>query len=242
MIMGHWEERIPHPTTATSKPGVKRVRSWAVMLRGAAAYSRAQTFIPSFGPREIQVHILHLPFTANLITMRNRQLRNTLQHQELKLSKLWQLYLSNQLGNNHKSFRREGLFFSVISLQFGILHFPRCLHPAQVSVVIASLQALAKEILARADPIHTLWNFCPSTAAAILFTILFALVTLAHLGQAILYRKTYCWVIVGSGLVQTVNYIFRIVSINNPNTLWPYAAWFVLILVTTSRSEDCFLM
>jgi hypothetical protein len=60
---------------------------------------------------------------------------------------------------------------------------------------------------------------------------MFALVTLAHLFQAIFYKKAYCWVIVGSGLVQTINYIFRIISIKNPNSLGPYAAWFVLILV-----------
>ncbi|KIM94827.1 hypothetical protein OIDMADRAFT_59993 [Oidiodendron maius Zn] len=81
------------------------------------------------------------------------------------------------------------------------------------------------------DPQQTLWGFCPSTAAAILFAILFGLVTFAHLGQAMHYKKAYSWVIIGSGLVQTINYIFRIVSIKNPNSLGPYAAWFVLILI-----------
>lgn len=68
--------------------------------------------------------------------------------------------------------------------------------------------------------------------AAILFTILFALTTCEHLLQAVFYKKTYCWVIVVSGLAQTVNYICRIISIKNPNSLGPYAAWFVLILVS----------
>jgi hypothetical protein len=36
---------------------------------------------------------------------------------------------------------------------------------------------------------------------------------------------------VGSALAQTINYICRVISIKNPNTLGPYAAWFVIILV-----------
>ncbi|KAL6796153.1 RTA1 like domain-containing protein [Trichoderma sp. SZMC 28013] len=84
---------------------------------------------------------------------------------------------------------------------------------------------------ALADPEHTNWSLCPSLPAAILFTILFALTTCAHLSQAVFYKKIYCWVIVGSGLAQTVNCILRIVSIKNPNSLGPYAAWFVLILI-----------
>ncbi|TVY16682.1 Sphingoid long-chain base transporter RSB1 [Lachnellula arida] len=72
---------------------------------------------------------------------------------------------------------------------------------------------------ARADPVNTNWNFCPSTAAAWLFFILFALTTCAHLVQGIWHRKSYCWVIVCSGALQTVNYVFRIISIKNPTSL-----------------------
>jgi hypothetical protein len=74
---------------------------------------------------------------------------------------------------------------------------------------------------------------CPSTPAAILFTVLFALTTVLHLSQAIYYKKIYCWVIVGSAFTQTINYICRIISIKHPNTLSPYAAWFVIILTST---------
>ncbi|KAH8797620.1 RTA1 like protein-domain-containing protein [Xylogone sp. PMI_703] len=73
---------------------------------------------------------------------------------------------------------------------------------------------------ARADLVHTQWEFCPSIPAAIIFFVLFALTTAAHLSQAIFYKKTYCWVIVGSGLLQTVNCLIRVISIT-----------FVLILI-----------
>jgi len=85
---------------------------------------------------------------------------------------------------------------------------------------------------ARADTANTVWAFCPSTPAAILFTVLFALTTSAHISQAIFYKKAYCWVIIGSGLIQTANYISRIISIKNPTSLPPYEVWFVLILAS----------
>ncbi|TVY51629.1 Sphingoid long-chain base transporter RSB1 [Lachnellula cervina] len=85
---------------------------------------------------------------------------------------------------------------------------------------------------ARADLLNTRWNFCPSTAAAWLFCILFALTTCAHLVQGIWHRKSYCWVIVCSGALQTVNYVFRIISIKNPTSLGDYAAWFIAPVFT----------
>ncbi|KAJ5107809.1 hypothetical protein N7456_004484 [Penicillium angulare] len=76
-----------------------------------------------------------------------------------------------------------------------------------------------------------MWNFCPSVGAAYLFVVLFALTTIVHTAQAIIYRKLYCWVIVVSGLIQFVTYIFRILSILNPASYADYAGWFVLILI-----------
>ena len=85
---------------------------------------------------------------------------------------------------------------------------------------------------ARADLVNTEWDFCPSTPAAILFAVLFALSTLVHLAQGILYKKLYSWVIVCSGLAQTLNFIFRVISIKNPTNLGDYTAWFVLVLAS----------
>ncbi|KAJ5928913.1 hypothetical protein N7466_007869 [Penicillium verhagenii] len=77
----------------------------------------------------------------------------------------------------------------------------------------------------------TMWNFCPSIGAAYLFIVLFGLTTVAHVVQAALHRKLYCWVIAISGMIQTITYIFRVLSILNPASYEEYAAWFVLILV-----------
>ncbi|TGO92102.1 hypothetical protein BPOR_0010g00140 [Botrytis porri] len=77
----------------------------------------------------------------------------------------------------------------------------------------------------------TKWSFCPNIGAAYLFTVLFLLTTLDHLAQAIFYRKAYCWVVVASGLAQSLAYIFRVASIKSPASFGDYAAWFVLILI-----------
>ena len=80
-------------------------------------------------------------------------------------------------------------------------------------------------------PSDTLWNFCPSVGAAYLFAILFGLITLTHIAQAILHRKGYCWVIAMSALWQTLAYAFRIASIKAPTSVAAYSVWFTLILV-----------
>lgn len=77
----------------------------------------------------------------------------------------------------------------------------------------------------------TQWNFCPEIGPAYLFAVLFGLTTIGHIYQAIHYRKPYCWVIILSGLAQTLCYIFRILSIKNHTVFGDYAAWFILILV-----------
>ncbi|MCJ1423686.1 hypothetical protein MMC29_001570 [Sticta canariensis] len=84
---------------------------------------------------------------------------------------------------------------------------------------------------ALADEKNTTWNFCPSIAAAYLFTILFALTTSGHVVQAIIHRKGYSWVIIVSGLLQTFSYIFRVISIKHPTEDGPAIAWFILILI-----------
>jgi hypothetical protein len=60
----------------------------------------------------------------------------------------------------------------------------------------------------------------------------FLVTTLAHTFQAIKHRKSFCWVIIMSCLWQTLAYVFRVLSIKNPDNLPLYALWFVLILVS----------
>ncbi|KAH8683928.1 RTA1 like protein-domain-containing protein, partial [Ilyonectria robusta] len=77
----------------------------------------------------------------------------------------------------------------------------------------------------------TLWDFCPNLAASYIMMVVFALATVAHVVQAVIYCKPYCWTIAMSGLLQALAYLFRILSIGNPTSLPLYATWFVLILI-----------
>jgi len=53
------------------------------------------------------------------------------------------------------------------------------------------------------------WAYSPNFAAAIAFSFLFGVLTLAHVGQAVVYRNGFCWVIIMAGLWETGAYVFR---------------------------------
>ncbi|OAL53937.1 hypothetical protein IQ07DRAFT_629082 [Pyrenochaeta sp. DS3sAY3a] len=53
------------------------------------------------------------------------------------------------------------------------------------------------------------WSYSPSFAAAVAFTVLFGLGTLAHILLAILHRKPFCWVIVMGATWEFVAFILR---------------------------------
>ncbi|OQO15346.1 hypothetical protein B0A48_00729 [Cryoendolithus antarcticus] len=60
-----------------------------------------------------------------------------------------------------------------------------------------------------ADACNALWNYSPNFAAAVAFSVLFGMVTIAHLAQAIVYRNGFCWVIVMAAVWETGAYAFR---------------------------------
>ena len=61
--------------------------------------------------------------------------------------------------------------------------------------------------------------------------VLFGLTLVAHIVQAIQHRKAYCWVIIMASSWQTAAYVCRIISIQQPKSIGPYSAWFILLLV-----------
>jgi hypothetical protein len=75
------------------------------------------------------------------------------------------------------------------------------------------------------------WGFCPNSAPAYLYAVLFGILLITHFTQMIVYRKLYSLVIVFSALLQTLVFVFRILSINNPDSELFYTLWFVIILV-----------
>ncbi|KAJ6611249.1 RTA1 like protein-domain-containing protein [Mycena sp. CBHHK59/15] len=57
--------------------------------------------------------------------------------------------------------------------------------------------------------------YCPSFPAAVLFSALFGLTTLAHIAQAIHYRKKFCWVVIMAGIWETGGLVLRVFSVLN---------------------------
>lgn len=78
---------------------------------------------------------------------------------------------------------------------------------------------------------NDIWSYCPSIAAAILFTVLFGATSLAHVVQAILYRKPFACVLIMGALWETGGYIFRITSIYNQLSSGLFTGQLLLILL-----------
>jgi len=57
--------------------------------------------------------------------------------------------------------------------------------------------------------------YCPSFPAAVIFSALFGITMLAHLIQAVHYRKRFCWVIVMAGIWETSGLTLRVFSVLN---------------------------
>lgn len=59
---------------------------------------------------------------------------------------------------------------------------------------------------------NALWNYYPSFAAAIVFSILFGILTALHIWRAVHHRKKWCWVIIVASAWETLAFVFRTIS------------------------------
>jgi RTA1 like protein len=62
------------------------------------------------------------------------------------------------------------------------------------------------------DP-DALYLYCPSFGAAVTFSCLFGLVTIAHIIQAVLYKKPFTWVLIMGSLWEFGGYVSRSLSV-----------------------------
>ncbi|RYP09149.1 hypothetical protein DL765_008540 [Monosporascus sp. GIB2] len=79
---------------------------------------------------------------------------------------------------------------------------------------------------------HAIWNYYPSFSGSLIFLLLFVLLTMAHVYQAVIYKKRFCWVIIMASLWETLAYIFRTVSTRHQNIAGVYTVYKVFILVS----------
>ncbi|KAK3944815.1 C6 zinc finger domain protein [Diplogelasinospora grovesii] len=76
-----------------------------------------------------------------------------------------------------------------------------------------------------------IWDYYPNFAAAVVFTVLFAALTLVHLWQAIRYKKRFCWVIVMAGLWETCAFLFRAISSRYQQSTGVYLIFQIFVLL-----------
>ncbi|KEF61450.1 uncharacterized protein A1O9_03016 [Exophiala aquamarina CBS 119918] len=81
------------------------------------------------------------------------------------------------------------------------------------------------------DAPDALWVYCPSFAAAILFSILFGSTTLAHTVQAVIYRKRFAFVLIMGGMWECGGYITRTLSVIDQKNTAIYTVQQLLILL-----------
>ena len=60
-----------------------------------------------------------------------------------------------------------------------------------------------------AEACNALWQYSPSFATAIIFSVLFGALTIAHLAQALVYRNGFCWVVIMAAFWETGAYVCR---------------------------------
>lgn len=81
------------------------------------------------------------------------------------------------------------------------------------------------------DAPDALWVYCPSFAAAILFSILFGSTTLAHIIQAAIYHKRFAFVLIMGAIWECGGYIARTLSVMHQKNTAIYTAQQLLILL-----------
>jgi signal transduction histidine kinase len=75
------------------------------------------------------------------------------------------------------------------------------------------------------------WNYCPSFPAAILFCVLFGMITIVHMTQASIYKKPFALVICMGAAWECGGYVFRILSVMHELNSAFATAQFLLILL-----------
>ncbi|KAK2616370.1 hypothetical protein QQS21_000611 [Conoideocrella luteorostrata] len=76
----------------------------------------------------------------------------------------------------------------------------------------------------------SLWNYYPSVRAAVALACLFALLVAVHVWQAVMFKKTWCWVIMMATIWETTALIFRTLSSKMLQNRPMYMIFEILIL------------
>ncbi|RDW73413.1 hypothetical protein BP6252_07320 [Coleophoma cylindrospora] len=78
---------------------------------------------------------------------------------------------------------------------------------------------------------NALWDYYPNFSAAVVFAILFGILTIVHICQAIMTRKRFCWVIVMACVWETCAFTFRAISTRFQQSVGVYLVFQIFILL-----------
>ncbi|OHW97477.1 RTA1 domain-containing protein [Colletotrichum incanum] len=76
-----------------------------------------------------------------------------------------------------------------------------------------------------------IWNYYPSFVAALVFAVLFGLLTAVHIWQAAKHKKRWCWVIIMASIWETLAFISRAASSKQQQSDGIYLVFQIFILL-----------
>lgn len=82
-----------------------------------------------------------------------------------------------------------------------------------------------------AEACNALWEYSPNFGLAVAFSVLFGILTMTHVVQAVLHRQSYCWVVVMAALWETGAYVFRALGAKNQQSDGMATVAQILVLV-----------
>ncbi|KAJ7487272.1 RTA1 like protein-domain-containing protein [Mycena galericulata] len=78
---------------------------------------------------------------------------------------------------------------------------------------------------------NALYDFYPSFAAAVLFSLLFGAVTALHIAQAVKYKTTFCWVIIMACFWEFSSFVTRAISTKHQQNVGLVLVSQILVLI-----------
>ncbi|KAE9364408.1 RTA1 domain-containing protein [Stipitochalara longipes BDJ] len=97
------------------------------------------------------------------------------------------------------------------------------LAPQTISVAIPTcIQTITPDKNGYVPPgtCNALYDYYPSFAAALVFSVLFGILTIAHISQAALFKTKFCWVIIMASIWETISFTARTISTRNQQNAW----------------------
>ncbi|KIW19615.1 hypothetical protein PV08_00188 [Exophiala spinifera] len=122
----------------------------------------------------------------------------------------------------------------VITINGGVTNNHVTIAPQTIQIAIPTcLQTITPDKNGYVPPgtCNALWDYYPSFGAALVFAILFGILILVHIWQAVAYKKKFCWVIIMAAFWETIAFTFRALSTRRQQNVAIYLVFQIFILL-----------